>query len=211
MKKISQNQLERLPIYLKELKALKKNGVLIVSSTMLANELELNEEQVRKDLQLVSKKAGKPKKGRLVTQLIQDIEDFLGYSNMSEAVLIGVGNLGGALLSYQGFSNYGLNIIAGFDIDENKIGTTLGGKPIYDIKDLETILTNLHVKLVILATPSDMTLSIFEKLNTMDIKEIWNFAPIFLRDSNHKIIIENVDLASSLAKLSHKLKEKECQ
>ncbi len=211
MKKASPNQIERLPLYLKTLKLLKDENVLIVSSAYLANELGFSEEQVRKDLQLVSKKAGKPKTGRSVNLLISDIEDFLGYKTVNEAIVIGVGNLGHALMSYQGFNNYGLNIIAGFDIDENKIGTTIAGKPIYDINDLEKIEDNLHTKLVILTTPSDKTMEIYHRLKKMDIKAIWNFAPIHLKDNSKKIIIENVDLATLFAKLSHKIKEKECQ
>lgn len=207
MKKVTSHQLERFPVYLKTLKQLKEENISLISSSLIANRLGLSEEQVRKDFQVFSKRAGKPKTGRNINILISDLEDFLGYSHLNEAIIIGVGNLGQALISYRGFNNYGLDIIAGFDVDESKIGSTINGKPIYAISDLEKIVPNLHVKIAIIAVPLKQAQEIFNRLKGLNIEAIWNFAPIHL--SSKDIIVENVDLAVSLAKLSHKLKEKE--
>ena len=125
MNRFSNNQLGRYPIYLKYFKELLAEGCEFVSSPRIAAKLGYSEEQVRKDLQAVSLEAGRPKKGRSVKQLVEDLESFLGYHDAASAVLIGCGHLGGALLNFPAFSEMGLEILAGFDANPDLIGKTV--------------------------------------------------------------------------------------
>jgi len=172
MSRVSEKTLSRLPFYLKAAESLKESGNEYVSASDLASLLSLNEEQVKKDLQVVSSTSGKPRKGREINTLIRDIQDYLGYKNNTDAVVVGAGHLGQALLNYKGFSELGINIQAAFDIDKKIVGQAINGKPVF------------HV----------------------GIKAIWNFSPIHLNVPND-VIVEYVNLASSLAVISAKLKE----
>ncbi|MEG1556474.1 MAG: redox-sensing transcriptional repressor Rex, partial [Bacteroidales bacterium] len=116
---ISKATLNRLPTYFYYLKERIKEGEHYISSTTIAESLKLNPIQVRKDLAFVSSTAGKPRMGFEINELINDIETFLGYNNVDDAILVGVGQLGRTLLSYDGFKNYGLNIVAAFDSNED--------------------------------------------------------------------------------------------
>ena len=114
-RKLTTNQLKRMPSYLDLLRRLANDGIKYISCQTIADCLSLNKEQVRKDIALVSQDVGVPNKGRKINDLIKDIEIVLGLNNDYCAVLIGVGSLGTALLNYGGFTNYGLKIIAAFD------------------------------------------------------------------------------------------------
>ena len=134
-KEISKAVLKRLPGYLAYLKGIQDSTTPYISATALANALGMGEVQVRKDLAMVSD-GGRPKIGYLRESLIEDIEQFLGYDNTTDAVLIGAGKLGLALMGYTGFQEYGLNILAAFDRDP-EISRTEEGKPVYHIDQLE--------------------------------------------------------------------------
>ena len=112
---VSKPTLRRLPEYLNYLNQQFRSGKTTISATAVSADMKLNEVQVRKDLSSVSKSGGKPKTGYLIKELIDDICDYLGYTNVKNVILVGVGQLGGALLSYKGFEGCGLNIIAAFD------------------------------------------------------------------------------------------------
>ncbi len=207
MKNISKRQLERFPIYLKYLLTLSNDNENI-SAPMISRALGFSEEQVRKDLQVVTSKEGKPNRGRNKDELISDIQNFLGYQNIDNAVIIGVGHLGKAFINYSGFKAFGLKIVAGFDIDKNIIGTKINNTDIYDLNDIENILPNLNVKIAILTVPGEVAQEITNRITKLGIKAIWNFVPTHI-DVSENVVIENVNLASSLAVLSHKLNLKE--
>lgn len=207
MKNISKRQLERFPIYLKYLLTLSNDNENI-SAPMISRALGFSEEQVRKDLQVVTSKEGKPNRGRNKDELISDIQNFLGYQNIDNAVIIGVGHLGKAFINYSGFKAFGLKIVAGFDIDKNIIGTKINNTNIYDLNDIENILPNLNVKIAILTVPGEVAQEITNRITKLGIKAIWNFVPTHI-DVSENVVIENVNLASSLAVLSHKLNLKE--
>ena len=206
MEKISKRQLERLPLYLKYLYSLDDTSIDNVSAPMIASALGLSTEQVRKDIQLVSSSNGKPKQGRNVKELIEDLVNFLGYNEHDDAVVIGVGHLGQAFMNYKGFEKFGLNIVAGFDVDSKLIGTSINNKKIYDLYQLDSIIRELGVKIAILTVPSEVAQVVTNRLVNAGIKAIWNFVPTHL-DVSEDIVVENVNLASSLAILSHKLKK----
>jgi redox-sensing transcriptional repressor len=204
MKSFSKNQLQRYPIYLKYFKSLAENGVEDISSPKIAKELGYSEEQIRKDLQAVSDEAGRPKKGRSVSKLIETLESFLGYRDSTTAVLIGTGHLGSALLNYPNFNEMGLSIIAGFDVDPSKIGTTIGGKEVFPLEKLPNLLPRLNAHIVIITVPASSAQEVADTAVASGALAIWNFAPTHINVPSN-VVMENVNLASSLAVLSHRL------
>ena len=204
---VSTKQLERFPIYLNHLLALKKEGKINTSAPQIAAVLGFSEEQVRKDLQVVTKSSGKPKAGRVIDELIHDINEFLGYGDTTGAVVVGCGHLGEAFMKYEGFLEYGLEILAGFDIASKKIGKIINGKKIYSMNNLEKIIMQLNVQIAIITVPSDEAQGVVDRLVNCGIKGIWNFANVHI-SAPDDVVIETVNLASSLAVLSHKLTDK---
>lgn len=204
---VSTKQLERFPIYLNHLLALKKEGKINTSAPQIAAVLGFSEEQVRKDLQVVTKSSGKPKAGRVIDELIHDINEFLGYGDTTGAVVVGCGHLGEAFMKYEGFLEYGLEILAGFDVASKKIGKIINGKKIYSMNNLEKIIMQLNVQIAIITVPSDAAQGVVDRLVDCGIKGIWNFANVHI-SAPDDVVIETVNLASSLAVLSHKLTDK---
>ena len=198
-KQISKAVLKRLPGYLSYLKSIPEGTCCYISATALANALGMGEVQVRKDLALVSD-GGRPKIGYLREQLINDISRFLGYDNTTDAILVGAGKLGRALLGYSGFSAYGLNIIAAFDALLEKPETD-DGKTVYPVSELENFCKANNVLMGIITVPAKHAQQVCNQLIECGIKAIWNFAPVHL-DVPEKILVQNENMASSLAVLS---------
>lgn len=200
---ISKPTLRRLPVYLNYLKSLPEE-TRTISATSVAAALGLNEVQVRKDLSAASKSGGKPKMGYDVMQLIQDLEEFLGYRDTKSAILIGVGRLGGALLSFRGFEDCGMHITAAFDNDPAKIGTSIGGVRIYDIRELDSFCRKHGVLIGIITTSPAVAQKLCDKMLGSGICAIWNFSTAHLEVPDG-IIVHNENLAVSLAMISHAL------
>lgn len=198
-KKISKSVLKRLPGYLAYLKNMPENSPPHISATALAGALGMGEVQVRKDLAMVSD-GGRPKIGYLREALIDDIEQFLGYDNTTDAVLIGAGKLGQALMAYKGFDEYGLNILAAFDV-RPKIDKTDEGKPVYNIERLTQFCHANKVLMGIITVPAEAAQEVADLLISCGIKAIWNFAPTHL-DVPSGILVQNENMATSLAVLS---------
>lgn len=204
-KEISKSTVKRLPVYLSYLKGLPENGAAHISATALAAALGMGEVQVRKDLALISD-GGRPKIGYLRESLIQDIEDFLGYTNTNDAVLVGAGKLGRALLGYSGFAEYGLNIVAAFDSDDVLIGTSKSGKPIMHMSRLEEFCRKHKICIGIITVPAEFAQDVCDRLISTGIQAIWNFAPKHL-DVPDGILVQSENMAASLALLSKHLSE----
>ncbi len=198
-KEISKSVLKRLPGYLAYLKNLPETASPYISATALANALGMGEVQVRKDLAMVSD-GGRPKIGYQRLALIDDIEQFLGYDNTTDAVLIGAGKLGQALCGYSGFDAYGLNILAAFDAAP-KSEQTDEGKPIYPISQLQSFCRSNKVLMGIITVPAVHAQAVCDQLIACGIKAIWNFAPTHL-DVPSNILVQNENMATSLAVLS---------
>lgn len=198
--------IQRLPYYLEYLKKLKDEGTKVVSATAIATELGLNDVQVRKDVAAVATTKGKPKVGFQVDELIHNIESYLGYDNTSDAVLIGAGSLGRALLSSSGFEKYGMNIAAAFDVDESVVGTQVGGKNVLNISKLCELCQRMHIHIGIITVPVESAQDVCDALVSCGIKAIWNFA---LKNLNvpSGVLVKNENLAASLAVLSQHLRE----
>lgn len=200
-KEISKATLNRLPSYLKYLYQLDKLNVSTVSSTTIANGLNLNPVQVRKDIALVASVAGKPKMGYVTKEIIADLESFLGYNNTHDAVLVGAGGLGRAFLGYGGFENYGLNIVAAFDKNEKIVNTKINGKPVYSVAKLKEVVERFNIQIGIITVPAYAAQEVADIMVGAGIKAIWNFASVHLNIPSN-IALKNEDLASSLALLS---------
>ena len=204
-KEISKATLKRLPTYLSYLKSMPADAPANISATALAAGLNMGEVQVRKDLALVSN-GGRPKIGYNRERLIADIESFLGYGDTNDAVLIGAGKLGRALLGYSGFAEYGLNIVAAFDSNDAIIGTGKSGKPIMHLSRLAETCRRFKVKIGIITVPAEHAQAVCDLLIENGIMAIWNFAPKHLTVPDN-ILVQNENMAASLALLSKHLNE----
>ncbi len=198
-KKISKSVLKRLPGYLAYLKSMPENSPPHISATALANALGMGEVQVRKDLAMVSD-GGRPKIGYLRESLMEDIEQFLGYDNTTDAVLIGAGKLGQALMGYKGFEEYGLNIMAAFDRTP-KMEKTEEGIPVYPMAKLESYMAKHKVLMGIITVPGEAAQEVADRLIACGIKAIWSFAPAHLEVPDG-ILVQYENMATSLAVLS---------
>ena len=199
-KEISRATLKRLPTYLAYLKAMPDSSGVNISATALAAGLHMGEVQVRKDLALVSS-GGRPKIGYNRAALIADIEQFLGYGNTNDAVLIGP-----ALLGYSGFAEYGLTLVAAFDENDAIIGTSKSGKPIMHLSRLGEVCRRDQIKIGIITVPAEQAQSVCDLLISNGILAIWNFAPKHLNVPDH-ILVQNENMAASLALLCKHLNE----
>lgn len=195
-KELSKAVLKRLPSYLAYLKSLPEETTPYISATAIANALNMGEVQVRKDLAVVSK-AGKPKVGYPRTDLIENISRYLCYDNTTDAILIGAGKLGQALLGYSGFAAYGLNILAAFDIDPK----ASENPAILPMDALEAFCREHNVHMGIITVPAECAQSVCDRMIDCGIKAIWNFAPVHL-DVPQNTLVQNENMATSLAVLS---------
>lgn len=202
---ISLSTIRRLPIYLHYLKSLDVTQ-LNISATQIAGALNLGEVQVRKDLASISC-GGKPKVGYEIKKLVSELESYLGANDENSAVIVGVGRLGQALLEYHGFEQFGLEIVAGFDVRNELFGKTIGGKPIFDEKQISNYVNENGITMAIITVPALYAQATADKLISAGVKAIWNFSPthIVVPDS---VVVKNENLAASLAVLSKQLREK---
>ncbi len=203
---ISMKQIRRLPLYLKYLQDLDNQNVESITAQLLSKKFLISEDQIRKDLQLVSE--GRPGRKRGVKQLIENLRIYLGYNDIQDCILIGVGHLGKAFMNYNGFISYGLEIVKSFDNKKSLIGKKIGDVIVESIDHLEEVIVSNNIKIAILTTPIDVAQEITNKLVNAGIKAIWNFTNQSINVPDD-VIVEYVNLASSLAVLSHKLKKEE--
>jgi len=204
---LSKQAMHRMPFYQQCLKKLHDEGVSTVSAPVVAEMLKLNEVQVRKDFAAVSTSGGRAKIGFDVAELLDSIEHTLGYRNMDDAVLVGAGSLGHALASFRGFEEYGLRIVAAFDVDEKIIGTTVGNATVYPLDQLTMFCEENDINIGIITVPVEHAQSACDLLVEGGVLGIWNFAPAYLRVPDD-ILLQNENMAASLAMLSKHLREK---
>ena len=195
--------LGRLPLYLNYLKSMPEVEGATISATAIAKALSLGDVQVRKDLAAVSG-AGKPKIGYERASLVADIERHLGYEQLTNAVLVGAGKLGRALLDYDGFEKFGVRIIAGFDCNDEVVRIGKSSKEILPIKDINTYCTENNVRLGILTVGQGSAQEVCDKLVESGVGAIWNFAPCTL-NVPADIVLKQENLALSLAYLNNQI------
>ncbi len=201
---ISKATLARMPLYLHFLQEENSKGAQYISSTVIAQNISVSSVLVRKDLALVSSEAGRPRLGFAISRLIVDIERFLGYDNLSNAVIVGAGGLGRAFLCYEGFKNNGLNIVAAFDVKEELIGQKIAGKEILPLSQMAEFVKENKIKIGVITVPKVAAQGVLNEMVEAGIQAIWNFAPAPLRVPKN-IVLKTEDLAASLAMLAGKL------
>jgi redox-sensing transcriptional repressor len=206
LKSVPEPTLRRLPKYIQLCKKLKKENVKYISSNTIADELGVDSIQVRKDLSLTGI-VGKPKLGFDLDELIQSLLHTLNWDNIKDAFLVGPGSLGSAILGYQTFRGYGLNIIATFDNDPEKIGKTLNGIEVLSVEKLPDMIKRMHINIGVITVPAEEAQNVTDAMVEGGILAIWNFAPVHLKVPK-EVIIENAQLSQSLGVLTHKLAEK---
>ena len=200
--------LGRLPHYLQYLKNFPVNSCNTISAAAIARGLSLGEVQVRKDLAMVSG-AGKPKVGYERLELIDTLECYLGYNQLTKAVLVGAGKLGKALLDYDGFEEYGVKIVAGFDCNEQVLQPGKNAKLILPITELASYCTDNEVKLGIITVGRGSAQDVCDKMVASGIAAIWNFAPCELTVPSN-VMLKQKNLGLSLAHLNLTLIKSRC-
>ena len=190
---VSLATLKRLPQYLRILKDKENENILNISSTTIAEELELNPIQVRKDLALISKNDGKPGIGFEVEELIKDIEDFLDLNNTKDVIVVGAGRLGQALMNYKEFEN-DISIVMAFDKDKRKCNN----ENIFYIDKMENLIKRMNIHIGIITVPKEEAQNVCDLMIKNGIEAIWNFAPVNL-EVPEGIAIKNEDLSVSLS------------
>jgi redox-sensing transcriptional repressor len=190
----------RLSLYLRQLEAFKKKDRRTISSKQLGESLGLTDAQVRKDLAYFGQ-FGHPGIGYRVDDLINQVKRILGTDKVWNVLLIGAGNLGRALISYQGFRAKGFQIVAVFDADPAKVGKKQGDFAIRPMSEMAGLIQKYGIRLALLAVPAEAAQELADKLVAAGIRGIMNFAPVNVVVPAH-VAINSVDLAVQLEQLS---------
>jgi redox-sensing transcriptional repressor len=193
--------ISRMPLYLRELQQLQRAGQTRVQSGVLANRLGLNDSQVRRDLSGFGS-LGQRGVGYDVKGLIQTIQNTLGSDRSWNVILVGVGNLGRALSGYRGFEQQGFRLVAAFDSDPSKIGTSLGSLTIRPLEEIDEIVQSEEVELAIVSVPASAAVSVTQRLEIAGVTGILNFAPVTVSKPQSSTTVVNVDLAVELQRLA---------
>jgi redox-sensing transcriptional repressor len=200
---VSEPTLRRLPLYHRFLKDLQVENRQFVSCTDIGAELGLDPTQIRKDLESVGV-VGRPRIGYPLADVIEGLEEFLGWKNVNDAFLVGAGSMGSALLGYRKFEQCGLKIVAAFDMDPSKVGTQIHGKHVLPLSKLADLARRMHILIGIITVPAAEAQGVADLMAAGGIRAIWNFAPVRLHVPE-QLIVHNEDLYCSLVSLSQKL------
>lgn len=202
---IPEPTLRRLPWYLSHVKLQFSQGQRYISSTAIAKGVGVEQSVVAKDLSCV-KIQGRTRVGYQTQTLIEVLEEFLGFTETHKAVLIGVGSLGSALLSDRGLQQFGLEIVAGFDVKPELIGSYIGDIPIHHIDDLQEVKEHKGVDIAILTVPIKQAQESTDMLAEYGFKAIWNFTPVRIRVPQG-VVVQNTSMYAHLALIFTRLKE----
>jgi len=205
--KVSNNVIRRLPRYLRKLDELQENGINRISSFELGQQLGLTPSQIRQDFSCFGE-FGQQGYGYNVSGLREQIASILGMDRGYRAILIGVGNIGHALMDNFSFADCGVELAAAFDIKESLIGTEFKGVPILAETELEGYLKNNDIALAVLCVPKEVAVNVTKILTENGIEAIWNFTNMELTEPNSPIIVENVHFSDSLLSLSYFVSER---
>lgn len=202
-RRISEPTVRRLAGYYRYFRDLQARGVVSVSCVALGDELSLDPTLVRKDLESIAI-VGRRRVGFAVADLVSGIERRLGYDGFHRTFLVGAGTLGTALLKHWKFQQYGLEIVAAFDVAPARVGEEIGGLTVKHLGLLPELAKDFEPRLGIITVPAEEAQCVADLLIGNGIGAIWNFAPVNLRVPS-TVIVQNEDLYRSLATLSHRL------
>ncbi|MBO5263870.1 MAG: redox-sensing transcriptional repressor Rex [Bacteroidaceae bacterium] len=201
--RVPEPTLRRLPWYLSVCRLLKSKGEQFVSSTRLSKETNIVASQIAKDLSCVNV-IGRTRVGYEIDNLLQVLEDFLGFTRMHKAFLFGTGRLGTALLNDSGLKQFGLEVVAAFDVNHRIVGHTVSGIPVYHISELEKQMRRHQAKIGVLTVPIDSAQEVADKMVVWGIKAIWNFTPLRIRVPSN-IVVQNTSLYAHLSLMFNRL------
>lgn len=204
--RIPEPSLRRLPWYLAYLKLAADRGESHISSTQISQAINVSAPQIAKDLSLLNV-TGKTRVGYDVNELVEVLENFLGFRTNHKSFLFGAGNLGGALLHDKGLSQYGLEIIAGFDVNPSLTGKSINGIPVYPIGDFFRLQKELDVSIGILTVPVDKAQEVAELMVKGGLKAVWNFTPFRIHMPKH-IVVQNTSIYAHLALMFNRLEKR---
>ena len=205
--KVSNNVIRRLPRYLRRLDELNAQGISRVSSSELGQQLGLTPSQIRQDFSCFGE-FGQQGYGYHVPTLRAQVAAILGMDRSYRAVLIGVGNIGHALIDNFCFSDWGFHLSAAFDVKPELIGTTFNKVPVMSMEALPAYLDEHHVDIAVLAVPKDAAIPVTRILTDHGVDAIWNFTNVELTEPNSNTIVENIHFSDSLLSLSYYVSER---
>ena len=174
-----------------------------VTSSEIANALDVDPTQVRKDLGAIGLR-GKGRVGFDAADTIRAIRRELGFDRTHLAILLGAGHLGGALAAYGGFAKYGVRVVAAFDRDPDKVGNEIAGCPIRHIDEMEDFIRQHQIRLAVVATPAEAAQDVVDRLAKVGVDAIWNFAPADLEVPDG-VFLRTEHISLGLAEVAHYL------
>lgn len=205
--KVSNNVIRRLPRYLRKLDELTESGISRISSFELGQQLGLTPSQIRQDFSCFGE-FGQQGYGYNVPALRAQIASILGLDRGFTAVLIGVGNIGRALMDNFCFSEWGFKLDCAFDIKPELIGTEFNSVPIYSMDTLAAYLQEHKVDVAVLTVPKEVAIAVTNILTENGVEAIWNFTNIELTEPNSPTLVENIHFSDSLLSLSYFISER---
>ncbi|MBQ8683064.1 MAG: redox-sensing transcriptional repressor Rex [Clostridia bacterium] len=205
---ISMPVIRRLPRYYRFLYDLKENGVTRISSRELSQRMGLTASQIRQDLNCFGG-FGQQGYGYMVNQLYEEIGRILGMHCPTKAILLGVGNLGKAVVNHMNFASRGFQLVGLFDGNVALEGQTLGELPIRSNNELEQFCQQEHPEMAVLCIPKEAAPHLVERLVACGIKAFWNFSHYDIAYDHPEVIVENVHMGDSLMTLSYLMTQKD--
>ena len=204
--KVSNNVIRRLPRYLRKLDELSDAGISRISSGELGRQLGLTPSQIRQDFSCFGE-FGQQGYGYKVSALRQEIASILGMDRGFTGILIGVGNIGQALMCNFSFTQWGVELKAAFDVKPELIGKEIEGIAVMDVNDLPAFLDENHIDMAVLCVPKQFAVSTTEMLTKHGVNAIWNFTNVELTAPESTTIVENIHFSDSLLSLSYYVAE----
>ena len=191
----------RLPQYLRVVNRLMEDGILVVSSQQLGDQLQVTPAQIRKDLSYFGR-FGKQGRGYSVHDLVERLRQILGVNLYWNVAVVGVGRLGRAILNYPGFNPDGFHLVAAFDLSPEVIGEEVGGLVVRPLEELEQVAVEKDVSIAIVAVPVSETQEVVDRLVAYGVRAILNYAPI-VPHVREGIRIRNIDPVLSLQSMTY--------
>ena len=194
----------RLPLYVRALTQLQREGTSVVSSHQLGERLQMTPAQIRKDLSYFGR-FGKQGRGYSIEFLLEELRDILGLNGEWRACLIGVGRLGRAIINYTGFAPEGFTIVAAFDSSDVQVGASVGDLSVQPMSNLPRVVDELGISIGIVAVPAVEAQSVINRLVEIGLKGILNYAPV-APYVPRGVVVRNIDPVLSLQSMTFYLK-----
>lgn len=201
---ISDAVIRRLPRYYRQLTDLCGRGIVRISSHSLGQEMNITASQIRQDFSCFGE-FGQQGYGYNVEELRSEIGHILGVDNDHHLIMIGVGNLGRALLHNFHFSQAGFTVDAAFDISPAVVGTSVNGIPVYSMQELDFFVQQNHIDVVVLTIPQSVAQDTATHLIELGVRGFWNFTNVELSSPTDDVKFENIHFADSLLTLSYRI------